>query len=256
MNKRKRKFTFGPLHAFVYLAVTMLLFRAVDAWGQTAGKDAERVGRANLVQSGQTRRDNGATEVTDARRRLAALGYWVKAEGARDEASLRHALIAFQKVEDRPRTGVLNQNELQALRAARVPTPREPGYPHIEIDLCRQVLYLVDAGDVSMRILPVSTGSGQCFTEGGKTRRAITPTGRFTVKRKIKGWHKSPLGLLFYPNYIYGGVAIHGNPSVPPVPASHGCIRIPIFAAEEFSELAVTGMVVLVYDSSTITLEP
>ena len=213
-------------------------------------------GRANLAQSSQMRRDIGATEVKDARRRLAELGYWVKAEGARDEASLRHALIAFQKVEGRPRTGVLNQNELQALRAARVPTPREPRYPHIEIDLCRQVLFLVDAGDVSMRILPVSTGSGACFTEGGKTRRAITPTGRFTVKRKIKGWHKSPLGLLFYPNYIYGGVAIHGNPSVPPVPASHGCIRIPMFAAEEFSELAVSGMVVLVYDSRTSPLEP
>ena len=200
-------------------------------------------------------RDIGATEVKDARRRLAELGYWVKAEGARNEASLRHALIAFQKVESRQRTGMLNQNELQALRTARVPTPRESGYPHIEIDLCRQVLFLVDAGDVSMRILPVSTGSGACFTEGGKTRRAITPTGRFTVKRKIKGWRKSPLGLLFYPNYIHGGVAIHGNPSVPPVPASHGCIRIPMFAAEEFSELAVSGMVVLVYDS-TIPLEP
>jgi hypothetical protein len=256
MNKRKRKFTFGSLHPLVYLAVTILLIRAGDALGQTAGKDAERVHGANLAQSSQMPRDIGVIEVKDARRRLTELGYWVKTEGGRDEASLRHALIAFQKVEGRPRTGVLDQNELQVLRAARVPTPRESGYPHIEIDLCRQVLFLVEAGDASMRILPVSTGSGACFTEGGRTRRAITPTGRFTVKRKIKGWHKSPLGLLFYPNYIYGGVAIHGNPSVPPVPASHGCIRIPMFAAEEFSELAVSGMVVLVYDSLTILQEP
>jgi len=80
--------------------------------------------------------------------------------------------------------------------------------------------------------------------------KAITPTGRFTIKRKIKGWRKSPLGLLYYPNYIYDSVAIHGNPSVPATPASHGCIRIPMFAAQEFSELATVGMVVIIYNSS------
>jgi lipoprotein-anchoring transpeptidase ErfK/SrfK len=86
------------------------------------------------------------------------------------------------------------------------------------------------------------------FIEGGVTRRAITPTGRFKVTRKIEGWRKSPLGLLYYPNYIYDGIAIHGNPSVPARPASHGCIRIPMFAAEEFSQIAVIGMEVIVYD--------
>jgi len=55
-----------------------------------------------------------------------------------------------------------------------------------------------------------------------------------------------------YPNYIYGGVAIHGNPSVPAFPASHGCIRIPMFASREFSQIATIGMVVIVYDSNTL----
>jgi len=139
---------------------------------------------------------------------------------------------------------------MQALRAARRPRPRESGYPHVEIDLCRQVLFVVESGDLPLSILPVSTGSGQCFTEGGRTRRAITPRGRFTVERKIQGWRKSPLGLLYYPIYINHGVAIHGNRSVPPQPASHGCIRIPMFAAREFSDLATVGMVVIIYDSS------
>jgi lipoprotein-anchoring transpeptidase ErfK/SrfK len=103
-----------------------------------------------------------------------------------------------------------------------------------------------------LRILPISSGSGEFFTEGGVTRQAITPTGRFTVHRKIEGWRKSPLGSLYYPNYIYGGVAIHGSPSVPAHPASHGCIRIPMFAARELSELATIGMVVIVYDSATL----
>ena len=47
-----------------------------------------------------------------------------------------------------------------------------------------------------------------------------------------------------------GGIAIHGNPSVPAEPASHGCIRIPMFAAEEFSKMTPIGTQVLVYDGS------
>jgi len=67
------------------------------------------------------------------------------------------------------------------------------------------------------------------------------------VYRKIAGWHKSPLGMLYYPNYIIEGVAIHGSRSVPSRPASHGCIRIPISAAKEFSDLTPIGTIVLVY---------
>lgn len=195
-------------------------------------------------------------EIQEARQRLAELGYWLdpKAEGI--EASLRHALIAFQKIEGRPRTGLLTTEELQALRWANPPMPWETGYPHIEVDLYRQVLFVVEVGQESLRILPVSTGTDKLFTEGGVTRRAITPLGRFKVQRKIAGWRKSPLGLLYYPSYFYGGVAIHGNPAVPAQPASHGCIRIPMFAAREFGELATIGMVVLIYDSSSVPALP
>ena len=192
-----------------------------------------------------------AEEFAEARQRLAELGYWLKEDESKEDASFRHALIAFQKIESRARTGKLTREELAALRAAKSPKPRETGYAHIEVDLCRQVLFLVEAGDKPLRVLPVSTGSGKCFTEGGRTRQAITPTGRFKVQWKLKGWRKSPLGLLYYPNYFYGGVAIHGNPSVPAEPASHGCVRIPMFAAEEFSHLTPVGTAVLVYSSSS-----
>jgi hypothetical protein len=235
----------------ICVLATILMIGAGGARAQSTSKDAARASKMPPALS--------AEEIGEARRRLAELGYWVKEEGAGDEVSFRHALIAFQKIEGRPRTGVLTQDVLHALQAARRPTARETGYPHIEIDVCRQVLFLIEVGDVPLRILPVSTGSGECFTEGGRTRRAITPLGRFTIRSKIKGWRKSPLGLLYYPNYVQGGVAIHGNPSVPPLPASHGCIRIPMFAAQEFSELAIIGMVVLIYENSTFppaTLEP
>ena len=189
-----------------------------------------------------------ADEVNEAERRLAELGHWTRLrDGTFTDDSRRHALIAFQKVTRRQRTGRLTTEELQALRSANRPLPLESGHTHVEIDLTRQVLFIVvrDAG--LTKILPVSTGNGKLFTEGGRTRRAITPTGRFTVYRKINGWRKSALGLLYYPLYIVGGVAIHGNPSVPAWPASHGCIRIPMFAAKEFSEMMPIGTVVMVY---------
>jgi lipoprotein-anchoring transpeptidase ErfK/SrfK len=190
-----------------------------------------------------------AAEIGEARALLGALGYWVALDLTEPDASLRHALIAFQKIENRPRTGALTPAELQALRAAQRPKALESGYAHIEIDLARQVLFVVDSCGVCLRILPISSGNGEWFTEGGKKRRAITPTGRFKVQRKIAGWRKSPLGSLYYPNYILDGVAIHGNPLVPPLPASHGCIRIPMFAAKEFYDMAALGMPVIVYES-------
>lgn len=187
-------------------------------------------------------------EIAEAKQSLTMLGYWLDANAAGQDASLRHALIAFQKIEGRPRTGALTSEELAALRQAQKPQPRETNAAHIEVDLTRQVLFIVNDSGVIERILPVSTGSGEWFTEGGRTRQAITPTGRFKVTHQIKGWRKSPLGLLYYPNYIYNGVAIHGNPAVPATPASHGCIRIPMFAAQAFSDIAEVGTVVIIYD--------
>jgi N-acetylmuramoyl-L-alanine amidase len=220
---------------------------------------AARHGRQSNDQQSQPVRKSrrpaqtlSAIEISEARELLNQLGYWVDPDAKRNDASLRHALIAFQKIEGRNRIGVLTREELEALRVAREPQTLETGYPHIEVDLHRQVLFVVDVAGVPLRILPISSGSGEFFTEGGDTRQAITPTGRFKVDRKIEGWRKSPLGSLYYPNYFYYGVAIHGNPSVPSRPASHGCIRIPMFAAREFSGIATIGMVVIVYGSDPL----
>ena len=54
----------------------------------------------------------------------------------------------------------------------------------------------------------------------------FTPVGQFAVYRKVDGFDPSPLGTLYLPSYFTGGYAIHGNPSVPPYPASHGCARV------------------------------
>ena len=184
----------------------------------------------------------------EAEQRLWDLGYWAGTVDGNFDSASRYALVAFQKVEGRPRTGSLTANELTALRTASRPTARHGGYLHVEIDLERQVLFLIDENGTVSRILPVSTGNGGLYTDHGQIHRALTPTGTFKVLRKINGWRLSSLGLLYYPSYIVNGIAIHGSLSIPTYPASHGCIRIPMFAAKELSSFVTVGTQVEIYD--------
>jgi hypothetical protein len=106
---------------------------------------------------------------------------------------------------------------------------------------------IVDA-DGRIKVLPASTGNDQPFTSDGQESVAYTPRGRFVVYDKSFGWENGQLGSVYYANYISGGVAIHGYLTVPNTPASHGCIRIPMFAAKEVSKRLKLGTIVLVYD--------
>ncbi len=189
-------------------------------------------------------------ELRGAEQRLAQLGYWVgPVDGHLDEAS-RQALVAFQKVEGRRPTGRLRRDELSALFAAAPPEPLEAGPPHFEVDLARQVLFFVSEGRVS-HLLPISSGSGKPFAHRGWGRGdALTPCGRFTVYQRFAGWHKSPLGAMHNPLYLVGGIAIHGSADVPPRPASHGCIRVPMFASRRLPNLIPPDMPVLVHGCS------
>lgn len=189
-------------------------------------------------------------ERLEAEQQLWDLGYWAAPVDGKFDSDSRHALIAFQKVERRARTGKLTLDELNALRVATRPLPRHARYPHVEIDLERQVLFLVDENAEVARILPVSTGNGELYMDHGQLHRARTPTGTFKVLRKIKDWRRSSLGLMYYPSYIFNGIAIHGSSSIPVRPASHGCIRVPMFAARELSSFLPVGMEVLIYDGS------
>jgi hypothetical protein len=189
-------------------------------------------------------------ETLEAEQRLWDLGYWAGPIDGKFDSDSRHALIAFQKVERRPRTGKLTSPELNALRGASRPRASHGEYAHIEIDLERQILFLIDETGEVLRVLPVSSGNEGLYLDQGQVHRAHTPTGTFKVLRKIKGWRKSTLGLLYYPSYVINGIAVHGSPSVPASPASHGCIRVPMFAAKELSALMPVGIEVEIYAST------
>jgi len=186
-------------------------------------------------------------QTIEAERRLSELGYWTGPVDGRLDEGTTSALIAFQKWEGREITGKLTLRELEAIRNGVAPNPRDLGYEHVEVDVDRQVLMLVNE-EGAVRVLPVSTGSDKPFKDQGQMSVAYTPRGRFVVYDKTYGWENGDLGSVYYANYISGGVAIHGYLSVPTQPASHGCIRIPMFAAREVSKLTPRGTIVLVYD--------
>ena len=186
-------------------------------------------------------------EIIEAERKLTELGYWAGPIDGRLDEGTTSALIAFQKWEAREITGKLTRGELEAIRNGVAPKPRDLGYEHVEVDVDRQLLMLVNE-EGAVRVLPVSTGSDKPFMDQGQTSVAYTPRGRFVVYDKTYGWENGDLGSVYYANYISGGVAIHGYLTVPTTPASHGCIRIPMFAAREVSRLLPVGTIVLVYD--------
>jgi lipoprotein-anchoring transpeptidase ErfK/SrfK len=189
-----------------------------------------------------------AAKIKEAEEILSNLGYWITKVDGRSDDSTRQGIIAFQKVEGLKRTGVLDDNVLRKLRAANRPVAKHQGPAHVEIDITRQVIFLVDdAGEVT-KVLATSTGNGERYFSEGKWQKAYTPRGTFKIQRQIKGVRKAPLGSLYNPSYFNGGIAIHGSNSIPVKAASHGCARIPRFADKQFVEMVKVGMPVYVYD--------
>jgi len=216
------------LASILLLTLSLVLVASADVFAST--KTAKR-----------SPRPLNRSEIRQAQRRLAEMGY----------PTDRAGLVTFQKWEGRKVTGRLTRGEVDAILNAAAPRPKDEGYKHVEVDLDRQVLLLIDSDGAIRKILPVSTGSGRRYNEKGMRGLAYTPTGRFRIYGKMSGWRKSPLGLLYYPNYFSDGLAIHGNPSVPHSPQSHGCIRIPMSAAREMSRQLSVGTIVLIYDNES-----
>ncbi|MGD0166975.1 MAG: L,D-transpeptidase family protein [Gaiellaceae bacterium] len=123
------------------------------------------------------------------------------------------AVYALQKLAGLDRTGSMNTASWIALAHVQPPRPRLRG-DYVEVDKTKQVLYIVRNGKVAL-IVPVSTGA-----------TGNTPIGLFHVYSKVPGG-----AVMYYSNFFIGAFAIHGYVDVPPYPASHGCVRIPMWLA-------------------------
>jgi lipoprotein-anchoring transpeptidase ErfK/SrfK len=144
--------------------------------------------------------------------RLQTLHYALRGVDGRFSWDTRDALYAFQKVRGLSRDGRASPRVWRALRGARTPVAAYPHGDHIEVDKARQVLFEVRRGEV-VRVVHVSTGA-----------TGNTPVGRWRIYRKSPGTNSLSM---YYSMYFLRGFAVHGYPSVPTWPASHGCVRLP-----------------------------
>jgi peptidoglycan hydrolase-like protein with peptidoglycan-binding domain len=182
-------------------------------------------------------------EVAALERRLEALHYDVGTVDDLYDQNTAYGVTAFQKVTGMGRTGRATDDVIAALATATAPPALVPtgGENRVEIDIPRQVLFLYKANTLQ-KILTISSGNNKRFCSEGYCRRAVTPGGSYGFYRQGRGWETGPLGSLYNPIYFNGGIAVHGSKSVPAQPASHGCIRIPMGAAEWFPGQVHIGM--------------
>lgn len=222
------------VRSLVSSLVLSILFLAVAAGSASAASSNPVLSKAEVKQAEQW---------------LKELGYWTGPVDGVWDGSTRHALVAFQKLQGARATGRLTRAEYNALSVAAPHRPKEvSGGMHIEVDIGRQVLFLVDAEGKVGNILPISSGTGKRFKEAGYPEAlAVTPCARLEVYQKVAGWRKSPLGEMHNPLYIVGGIAIHGSADVPAYPASHGCIRVPMYASRLLPKMVPMGTPVYVY---------
>jgi L,D-transpeptidase catalytic domain/Putative peptidoglycan binding domain len=141
------------------------------------------------------------------------------------------AVLAFQKVHRLPRSGRVGPRLWRMLRRASIPRPRVRRGDYIEIDKGRQILMEVRDGKV-VNVVHASTGA-----------TGNTPVGTWRVYREVFGWD----WVLYHPMYFLRGFAIHGYPWVPTWPASHGCVRVPMWLAVGLRERWGRGSVIRVY---------
>ena len=158
------------------------------------------------------------------------------------------AVYAFEKVHGLARDGVVTPAQMTQITLAKRPrAPKREVRNFVDVDISRQVLFEVRERRV-IHTLPVSTGNEEYYEVDGERYKAHTPRGNFKIERKIRGERRSRLGTLYDPSYFIGGYAFHGSPSVPTYPASHGCVRIPMYQSLPFFNRNPVGRYVYIHE--------
>ncbi len=171
--------------------------------------------------------------------RLAKLGYVVNSRSTSTfTGAVQQSVYAFQKAQGIAVDGIVGPETRERLRDPRPVAARHVSPPdHIEVDVDRQLVLIVNAGEVKSLVNASTAGIVGYHT----------PHGTFRVFRRVPGIDTSPLGRLYDPLYFYRGYAIHGSTNVPPRAASHGCVRVPIWEAARLLVSVAHGETVYVY---------
>jgi lipoprotein-anchoring transpeptidase ErfK/SrfK len=205
-------------------AITPLVSRSVAAGATTSSASSQQRAAAKkpMLRIGST-----GPAVDAFKSALRQQHYWID-KGSTFTAATADAAMAFQKVNGLDRDGVVGPQTWDALKAPRTPDIGSGNATRVVVDLSDQVLMLVKH-DTLKKVVNASTGNPNLADGQG----IATPQGTFAIYEKRPGTDMGPNGPLYWPNYFTGGVAVHGSPSVPGYPASHGCVRVPMWLDEQ-----------------------
>jgi hypothetical protein len=178
--------------------------------------------------------EDGTKETLLFNRLLEDAGYHMGDVTDSYDASSALAVMALRKVHDLERTEEYSPRlfELLLRGDAEFEPVNTEGGRHVEVDVSRQVMALVEDGKAT-DVFHVSTGSGG------------TPRGEWTFYQQSPGYNAKGM---YYSSYYDGNYATHGYSSVPTYPASHGCTRNPIPYSVFIYEWIEIGMKIYVYD--------
>jgi hypothetical protein len=209
-------------------------FTAVPRVSPAAGFTRARRERDYRIRAPSLSLGSRGRAVLALERRLRKLHFAIRGVNRYYGTATYEAVLAFQKVHRMSRTGTVGLAFWRALGKAHIPRARVDRGAHIEVDKTRQVLFEVRHGRV-VRVIHVSTGA-----------TGNTPIGRWHVYLKTPGLNGSGM---YYSNYFLRGFAIHGYHSVPAYPASHGCVRIPMWQAPGLYARWPLGTTIYIYYS-------
>jgi N-acetylmuramoyl-L-alanine amidase len=167
---------------------------------------------------------------------LAALKFRVPNTGSTYTSEVADAVVAFQKAYGLSRDYVFGASCWKKLETAKlIKAKYSSPSTHIEVDKGRQIAMVVKDG-APYGIIAISSGA-----------TGNTPTGTFHIFIKSLYAPSNFGGQLFRSMGFYSDFAMHGYAPVPPYPASHGCVREPMWVAQWMYDQSWVGETVYLY---------
>jgi N-acetylmuramoyl-L-alanine amidase len=223
-------------------AVMVLPLRGVGAFQvqlslPAADGFAARTARAAVqVSGGRIATGSSGARVRVLLTQLARLKFRVPYIGSTFTSQCADAVVAFQKAYGLSRTYVFDEDDWRKLETAKVIKPKYSSpSTHLEVDKGRQIALVVKDGAV-YGIIAVSTGA-----------TGNTPEGTFRIRIKSPYAPSNYGGMLFRSMGFYADFAMHGYAPVPPYPASHGCVREPMWVAQWMYDQSWVGETIYIY---------
>jgi hypothetical protein len=218
------------------LATVVLMLMTAAAPAGAAESRTPLVGVNGFATLIRLEPGDSGDDVVALQEALADAGFFHSAVDGAYGRTTESAVVAFHKYLGLERTTVFN-----ALDWIRLELLPDPGLPerydesdYLEVDLERQLLFLVEDGELA-QVIPVSTGGGYTYISPrtGRPATADTPPGDHVLRWHQLGWVcDSVTGWCVY-KYCHSPTTTASTATTSSAYlASHGCIRVETWDAD------------------------